>query len=384
MPKFELVEQPSRLRRAIARFDDAEVVAVDTEFTRRRTFYSILELVQLASADRELCIDGRLCDDLDAIGELFSNEQICFVFHSASQDLDVLYRRMPLPRHIFDTQIAAELCGFEAVSFQSLVELFVGIKLPKGTKTSNWSKRPLSCTQLNYAMNDVRYLLPVYDALFKQLDSLGRLDWLYEECRRLAEKTIASHTSSVEDAWMTFTSGWLLAPADQKVAQKLAVWREKRARSRDMPRQWVLTDQQIVQIAQNPPRNSHQLLSLLNLSDRRVSGWVHEVVRIANEPRIGSCEALWSKPKTASPREKALQKRIMSVIEHVAKVHDMPASLVCTRAEVQRLASGRRDVRLASGWRLEIAGESVDCLLSEWGQAPLSAGSSDGDGKLAD
>jgi len=384
MPKFELVEQPSRLHRAIARFDDAEVVVVDTEFTRRRTFYSILELVQLESAGCELCIDCRLCDDLDAIGELFSNEQICFVFHSASQDLDALYRRMSLPRHIFDTQIAAELCGFEEISFQSLVELFVGITLPKETKTSNWSERPLSCAQLDYAMNDVRYLLPVYDALFEQLDNLGRLDWLYEECRRLVEKTIASHTSSVDDAWMTFTSGSLLAPADQKVAQELAVWRERRARSRDMPRQWVLTDQQIVQIAQHPPRNSHQLLSLLNLSNRRVASWVHEVVRVANEPRSVSCEVLWSKPKIVGPREKTLQKRVMSLVRHVAKVHDMPASLVCTRAEAQRLARGQRDVRLASGWRFKIAGESVDCLLGEWGQAPLNSGLSDGDRELAD
>ena len=337
----------------------ASSIAIDTEFTRVRTYYSKLQLIQIASEELEFCIDVPQHDDLSPLQELLSSFDGDFIFHDASQDLDALRNISMSPGKIFDTQIAATFCGLKEISYRRVVEQCLGVSLSKSSTKTNWDRRPLSRQQIEYAMNDVRYLFPVHNKLLRMLQKLGYSDWVEEECTDLLNIYKLKHRP--EPCWKQFKFGAELQAADQIVAKDLVIWRDRRAKRVDMPLQWVLRDQQIFDIAALRPKTPAQLKSKIGVG-RNLSNsppWMTEILAIANRHRNKTSKVVWKKNTPLSAEKKRICNEILQIAHDVADRLNLPTTVLCTRKEATRLARNDRRVRLRSGWRYDQVGKEV-------------------------
>lgn len=271
-PLGTLVQTPAELARLCEGVRASEALGLDTEFVRTRTFYPKLGLVQVA--DRESChlIDALACEPWDSLVELLVDPRVVKVLHSASEDLEVLLRCFgALPTPLFDSQIAATLCGYGySPGYQRLVQEMFGLELPKGETRSNWLARPLSKSQLEYAALDVAYLVPIRERLVAQLEAKQRLHWAAEEFERLAELARAR----LDPAWgYERIKKGKLTTRQRGVLRALSDWREEAARERDLPRSFVVADDVLVQLARSRPRTVDELRTIKGLrpAERRRS-----------------------------------------------------------------------------------------------------------------
>ena len=358
------IEDPVQLREACAQISSCSYVAVDTEFTRIRTYRPKLQLIQLATDDFIFCVDTVLCSDLSPVLQLINSSSATIIFHSAGQDLDVLHDYDTLPKRIFDTQIAAWICGHEKLSFKSLVHEIVGLSLDKNMTRSNWQKRPFSQEQIRYALDDVRYLLPVYTNLDSKLRKLNRKKWLEEECVCLLD---ASHASSESDKVLkSFLQGGNLAVVDQYRAREMLIWREERARSIDLPRQWVMSDKQVVQIIQDKPKTSGELANSLAIKHGKAKIWMREVLSILQSRPSDIATPVWQPQESLTTRQKELSNHILRELKKVALKNRIPVEMICTRKEINSMVRGCRNSRIFSGWRREITEDVITTLLLEY------------------
>jgi len=357
-----LIESAGTLREYCIQLEQQSLIAVDTEFTRVRTYFSTLELIQIAAESVEFCVDAAQCKDLSALQGLMQLPARTIIFHSASQDLDVLKRVNLIPARIFDTQIAAVLCGYERISYQAMVDQVLGVSLAKELTRSKWDKRPFSPQQIEYAMDDVRYLIPLYDRLMEMLEQKNRLKWIEEECTRLLKQFVESNHSNV---WKHFHAAGNLPIPKQHIAKKLLIWREQRARKRNLPLQWVLSNQQVMEIATVYPRERKQLLEILGVDSSTKARWVTELLEILASRNRHSSEAVWKPVHSPTKSEKKLASRILREIGKVASEENIPVDLLCTRKEAIQLAHHRKinNVRLMSGWRRELVEKQVRYLI---------------------
>ncbi len=357
-----LIESAETLQEYCIQLEHQSLIAVDTEFTRVRTYFSILELIQIAAEGVEFCVDAAQCKDLSALQCLVQLPARTFIFHSASQDLDVLKRANLTPARIFDTQIAAVLCGYKRISYQAMVDQVLGVSLAKELTRSKWDKRPFSQQQIEYAMDDVRYLIPLYNVLMEMLEQRNRLKWIEEECARLLKQIVELNHS---DVWKHFHVAGNLPIPKQHIAKKLLIWRDQRARKRNLPLQWVLSNQQVMEIATVYPRSREQLLEILGIDSATKARWVTELQEILASRNRNSSEAVWKPIHKPTKSEKILASRILRDIGKVASAENLPVDLLCTRKEAIQLARHRKinNVRLMSGWRKELVEERVRVLI---------------------
>lgn len=359
-----LIETAGTLQECCTQLERQSLIAVDTEFTRIKTYFSALELIQIAAEGIEFCVDAAQCKDLSALQHLVQVPARTIVFHSASQDLDVLKQVNLIPARVFDTQIAAVLCGYERISYQAMVEQALGVSLAKELTRSKWNKRPFSQQQLEYAMDDVRYLIPLYNVLMEMLAQKNRLEWIEEECDRLLEQQYVELDQS--DVWKHFHVAGKLPIHKQHIAKKLLIWRDQQARQRNLPLQWVLSNQQVMEIATVYPRSRRQLLEILGLdSSTKKARWVTKLLEIIASQDRHSSEAVWKPGRLPTKSEKKLASQILSELGVVASEQNIPVDLLCTRKEAIQLARRRqiKNVRLMSGWRKELTAERVRKLI---------------------
>ncbi|HWK33142.1 MAG TPA: ribonuclease D, partial [Hyphomicrobium sp.] len=264
---MRIVTSSQDLTQAIGRLSASDFVTVDTEFLRESTFWPQLCLIQIASPEEAMIIDPMAAGiDLAPFWELMGNDRVTKVFHAARQDIEIVYARAGLvPRPVFDTQVAAMVCGFgESVSYVNLVKNVTGVDIDKSSRFTDWSRRPLSERQLEYALGDVTHLRDVYLHLKGDIDKAGRAEWLNEEMAVLTDpKTYASHP---EEAWQRLK----LRVKNRKalaVLMELAAWRERMAQSQDVPRSRVLRDEALYDIANQAPTSAEQLSQLRTLSE---------------------------------------------------------------------------------------------------------------------
>ena len=224
-----------------ARLARSPRIGLDTEFLRERTYRAELCLLQLSAPAEAVCIDPLALADLSPLAALLAAPGITKVMHASRQDLEVLLPVAGLTRPVFDTQIAASLTGLPAqVGYADLVQRLLGHGLAKSHTRTDWSRRPLSAEQIEYALDDVRYLLPLAAALQEQLARLGRLEWLSEELAALDDARAL--TLEPEDAWLRLKGLRELDPARERLARALAAWRERCALEHNRPRGWILSD----------------------------------------------------------------------------------------------------------------------------------------------
>lgn len=339
------------------RLTGEKYLAVDTEFTRTKTYFPKLELIQISSVNLMFCVDVPCISDWSSLREVVKSSATTTVLHSADQDLEVLAQYDLLPSRILDSQIAAQLCGAQKLSYKNIVEEYLGIELTKDQTRSNWSIRPLSSPQIQYALNDVRYVLPLFQVLRDQLQQMDRLSWLYEESARLLEQSIC--TLSADYAWKSFSGGATLNFHDQQLARQLLIWREKRAKSVNRPRQWIMSDHQIADLARNKPQTVQMTAHMLGKKRHRIPNWVSSVHAMLSAKTPNTHLPIWNSWKSLNSDQKRQVDELLDQINLFAMEIELPASLLCTRQEAVETVCGENSARMFSGWRWEIVGSKL-------------------------
>ncbi|WP_353249802.1 ribonuclease D [Salinisphaera sp. T31B1] len=334
-------------------------IAVDTEFLRESTYYPKLCLVQIADSHEIGLIDVLAIDDLSALAGLLVDDRVCKVFHSAEQDLEVLsqrFGRMPAP--LFDTQLAAALIGQDdQMGYARLISALLDIDLAKGHTRTDWSRRPLPEGALDYAADDVRYLVVAYTVIRQRLDELDRGDWLDDDLAALADP--ARFEVDTRSVWRRLKQWHRLPPAGQQVLAELADWRERQAMASDRPRKWVLPDDAVYAIARACPADRAALETIDALPAKTAARHGDDLlVRVqAGLARGTTPLAATPQPPTASQK-----KRIRAGMDRLterAETLNIPAAAIASRKEVAAMVDGERDLRLLTGWRRQAAGEAV-------------------------
>lgn len=344
--------------RLCERINGEKYLAVDTEFTRTKTYFPKLELIQIASVNLMFCVDVPCISDWSSLREVVKASATTTVLHSADQDLEVLAQHDLLPLRVLDSQIAAQLCGAQKLSYKNLVQEYLGIELTKDQTRSNWSIRPLSSLQIQYALNDVRYVLPLFQVLRDQLQQMHRLSWLYEESARLLEQS--NYSLSADSAWKSFSGGTTLNYRDQQLAKRLLIWREKRAKSVNRPRQWIMSDHQIAELAKSKPQSVQMTAHMLGKKRHRIPNWVSSVHAMLRAKTPSTHLPVWISWKNLNSDQKRQVDELLDQINQFATEIELPASLLCTRQEAVKTVCGEYSARMFSGWRWEIVGSKIE------------------------
>jgi ribonuclease D len=333
-------------------------IGLDTEFLRERTYRAQLCLVQVAAGDEAQCVDPLALGDLAPLAQVLAAEGVLKIMHASRQDLEVLLPVAGLTRPVFDTQIAASLTGLPAqVGYAEAVRRFLGRELSKSHTRTDWSRRPLSPEQVEYALDDVRYLLPLAARLEEELERLGRLAWLGEELVTLAD--IRALSVAPEDAWLRLKGLRPLDPARERLARALAAWRERSALEHNRPRGWILEDSVLREIVLQVPRTLGALAAIPQMPAglvKRRGAELLECVAIAQVPQPPP--GLPGRPRP-DPVRGALVKKLSSISQAVARELNLVPEVLATRRDLEQLADGRRDGVLLRGWRRAIVGERL-------------------------
>ncbi len=344
----------------------AEFVALDTEFMRERTYYARLCLVQLATDDVEAIVDPLAVDDLSPLLEVLFDVHMTKVLHAGQQDLEILYRLAgAVPAPVFDTQVAATLAGFPTqVGYGALVSEICGVRLDKSDTFTDWSRRPLSATQVEYALNDVRYLPGVYRELRERLESEGRLSWLEPEFDRMVDPGTYEVVS--EEQFRRIKRISSLKPRQLGVLMKLTAWREREAQRRDIPRKWVISDESLLEIARRAPVDRESLAAIRGVADKLAKGLYPAVLRaVADGASIPHDQLPRLERKRRRPVDVDGAVDLMAALVRLrAKEHGVATPLLASRGDLEHLAGGEReDSALLEGWRRSIVGDELLRLL---------------------
>lgn len=361
----KFINSSSDLSDFCAELVDAKWIAVDTEFLRDKTYYPIFCLLQIASSQSVACIDPIAINSLEPLEDILFNPNIVKVLHSGRQDLEIFYRYWKkLPAPIFDTQIAAPLIGLgDQISYANLISELLGITLRKGHTRTDWSQRPLSSDQLEYAADDVIYLGAAYLDLQSKLEALDRLDWLENDFAALLNPVL--YESPIDQAWLKISGYQYLQDYNLAILQALASWREATARELDIPRGWVVKDENLIDLARVTPQKTEQLRQIRGLDDRCIKRFGEAVVATIIKSRSNQPRSFHIKPpntKATLDRE-SLADLLGAVIRIRAAKHTLNPNILATRKDIEQFLDNPNDSKLLTGWRKTMAGEELLAIL---------------------
>ncbi len=363
---MNFIQTSSELADLCEKLAQEPYVAVDTEFIREKTYWPRLCLIQIASDNDEACIDPLAMDlDMSPLFALLNNPEVVKVFHSARQDVEIFYNltgKVPLP--LFDTQIAAMVCGFgESVSYQNLCASLVGVNLDKSQRFTDWSHRPLAPKQVEYALCDVTYLRDVYKKLKEKLESEGRTNWVDEEMAFIT----ASDTYRIDpnEAWLKIKTN----SKDRRflaILKELAKWRELEAQRINRPRKRILFDENLVELALCRPKDRYEISNMRGLpkgiADSRYSGAILDAIEIGKATLPEKCPEV--KNRLDAPKGKrALVEMLHILLTIKSEEYDVAPKLIATSEDILHIAiDGKPNVPAMTGWRREVFGEDALAL----------------------
>jgi ribonuclease D len=355
----------SELAATCRRMASHPFVTVDTEFLRETTYYPLLCVAQMASADEAVVIDALAPGiDLASFYSLMADEKVMKVFHAARQDIEIVWHGAKLiPHPIFDTQVAAMVLGYgDSISYDQLVQRITGDTLDKSHRFTDWTRRPLSEAQLLYAVSDVTHLRDVYLALVDDLGRRGRVDWVQEEMHVLTSAD--TYRMDPENAWQRLKTR-VRKPKEIAVLIEVAAWREREAQSRDVPRSRVLKDEVITDIAVQAPTTTDKLKSLRSLPKGfERSRWGEAIVAAVMRGLERDPKTL---PRTArfqpSANGTAVVELLKVLLRMISERHHVAAKVIATVDDLERIAADdAADVPALIGWRRELFGEKALAL----------------------
>jgi ribonuclease D len=352
-----------------------DFVTVDTEFLRETTYWPKLCLVQAATLDEAVLVDPLAPGlDLKPLFVLLADTRVTKVFHAARQDIEIFVKLSgSVPTNIFDTQIAASVCGFgDSVSYDNLVRSIANIELDKSSRFTDWSARPLSEKQKTYALADVTHLRDIYAALIKQVDATNRWDWVEDELEIL--RSIDTYVVQPEQAWERLKAK-LGRPRDLAALKVLAAWRERRAQESDQPRSRILKDDALVELAMQRPQ-SPEAFDKLRAVQRGYgrSGAAAEIINLMKEVEALSKAELPQMPERyrgPSPKG-AVGDLVRVLLKAVSEEHGVAARIIATSDDIDALVlDDNADVPALKGWRRKLFGDKA--LAIKHGRIGLAA-----------
>ena len=376
--KAELIESSEQMEELLARLEGETLIAVDTEFFRETTYYPQLALVQIATDSIVACIDPLAFDAKPALETLLLDENITKIFHSCSQDLEVLFYYLgQIPTSIYDTQIAnALLSEHQQIGYAKLVEAELGVQLDKSQTRTNWLQRPLSKEQLQYAGDDVLYLYQLQHKLDRQLHELGRKTWFEEESAALHydESTFQVDTDNL---WRRVKGSSRLNRNKLAIVQSIAVWREQLAQQQDKTRRKILSDDIVIDLAFNPPADDDELQQFIKRkkrADRR-----SQSIRLDNDQLRSLIDAIEhgkNLPEEQMPdnrftvldgEQKQVLKRLQQMVNDKAATLGIASAMLYSKKDLEKLIV-QQDTNVKSlsneaiahdSWRYRCIGEQL-------------------------
>ena len=364
--ELETVKTPEALADLCRSLRAAGRFALDTEFVGERTYLPRLCFVQVATEEFIALVDTLAFADLSPLWDLISDPSVGKVLHAAREDLRLAYygSGKQLPQNIFDTQVAAGLIGLPSypLSYARLAEALMGVKLSKAETRSEWDRRPLTPAQLEYARDDVRYLLPITDKINRMLEKLGRLGWLTEEMGRFSEAR--TYETAPEQAYLRLRIGRGFTARPTALLRAVAAWRESEAAARDVPARTLLRDDVLVELAQRPPRRLTDFRRLRGFPETEEVSFGSPLLDALNAARALPEDAL-PEPLSGSgpeetPRERALGDLLYGLGEALCLERHLAPELTLTKADALTLARGQSGAALLTGWRRQAVGEELE------------------------
>ena len=356
---LEIVTEPAALAQACAALRRSTRVALDTEFMRERTYHAQLCLVQLADTERIVVVDPIACSELGPLHALLTDSAVLKVLHSGRQDLEIFAQQMgSVPAPLFDTQVAASLLGLgDQIGYANLVQRLCSVTLEKLHTRIDWSVRPLPPGAMEYASDDVRYLLAVHDALCAELGQRERLQWLEAEFAQLAK--LDSYRTDPADAWRKVRGHQRLTEPQRARLATLAAWRERTALELDRPRGWVLKDDVIIDIARRNPADAQALAELRDMPPAVVKRRGAEI--LAALATAGGADAPAPEPlrPRLTPEQDGLVDLLAALTRKRAAEHGVAVANLATRKELERLVLGERELEVLAGWKRATVGEAL-------------------------
>ena len=357
--KSQIISDNITLREIMQHMKQSAFVAIDTEFMRDSTYYPKLCLIQMASPDKAVCIDPLADIDMSIILELLHDEKVTKIFHAGRQDIEIfVHLSGQVPRAIYDTQIAAMVCGLgDQVGYDKLVKHFEGTILDKSSRYSDWSARPLSARQVAYALDDVIYLARLFPKIQKKLHKTGREKWVESEMRQITDKSL--YVADPATAYKRIKTGFLRPEQMNRLAE-LAKWREKEAQKKNLPKPRIMRDEILTMLALHPPKNIEgcgKIRGFPGGKSGKLAGPVLETLKKAAQipreqwPQIDPLERNKKPPAAVSELLRVL-------LKHICAQHQVAPKLVASAHDLDALALGDgASVPALHGWRFDIFGQ---------------------------
>lgn len=359
------IDNPADLAAYCAGLRQQRWFALDTEFMREKSYYPQLCLIQIATEDSVVCIDPYGIDDLGPLLDLLYDHTILKVLHAARQDLEIFHvMRGTPPAPVFDTQLAATLLGHgDQIGYGALVKETLGVELDKAHSRTDWSARPLSAEQLEYAADDVRYLVQVYLRQRAALEQSGRSDWLAEDFAALSDA--GSYDTPPQEAWRRIKGVNYLRGVQLAVLQQLAAWREQLAQQTDRPRRWVLKDEVMFDLAKLMPDSLDKLGRIRGLEKGTLERNGARLLELIGQGKAQP-KAAWPQLERVvrlAPEQEAVVDAMMALVRLRALEQRVSVPTLAPRREVERLLGDDPEAMLHHGWRAQLVGHDLQRLL---------------------
>tara|TARA_Y100000782_G_scaffold41136_1_gene46218 strand:+ start:659381 stop:660523 length:1143 start_codon:yes stop_codon:yes gene_type:complete len=360
-----LIQTQADFDQALAHLKKANVIAVDTEFHRERTYYPELCLIQVGTEEEAYAIDPLAKElDLQPLLDLLLDPKVVKVFHAARQDLEIFQQMTGkvLP-NVFDTQIAAMALGFgEQISYINLIERTLSTRLSKAQQLTNWQRRPLTDQQLRYALDDVVYLIKAYHNIINRLKSKDRLSWLDdEEERLLSEEAFASNPDQL-------TKGMRLkdrSPQAYTALRRLALWRDEKAQEENRPRHYIIKNEALIVLAQQRPTTAPETENMRMISKdfiRRYGSELFPILQEIQSADAADLERPAKRPQRSETADGMVLKLTQLLVAHTAEQENITPRLIATTSDIEDFILGKPS-QLDKGWRYELLGKELKALL---------------------
>ncbi len=361
-----LVENDAQLKDFLALCEKSSYMAIDTEFLREKTYYAKLCLIQVAVEGCTAIIDPFTIEDLSVMAPVLTNQNVVKIFHASSQDIEILYHETGVvPDPVFDTQVAAALLGkSQQASYAALVQSFCQVTLPKKDSFTDWSRRPLSPSQVEYAADDVTYLPRIYHDMIEELNEKGRLSWLNDAFAEISNPK--KYEVDPRNRYRKLKRVNQLSQRQMAAAREFAAWREERAQKLNIPRKWVVSDEQIVEACRREPRSLDELYMVRGLKESLKSGDARHVLQLINKGLTCPEEDLpQTKTNQRSEANVDIAVDLMNAIVRLrARENKIAPQTLAPHAELMKLARGHdEDCELLKGWRYHVVGKELSEFL---------------------
>ncbi|MXO68402.1 ribonuclease D [Altererythrobacter marinus] len=364
MKIHDLITTTDELADLCERLAQSDFVSVDTEFMRENTYWPELCLVQIANEKEAAAIDP-LADGIDLsplLDLMCDNEDVLKVFHAGGQDVEIIYNLTgKTPHPIFDTQIAMmAISQSEQIGYANLVESWLGITVDKGARFTDWSRRPLTARQIEYAIGDVTHLSKIFPKILRKLIKTGRGEWLDAEMEKLADP--ANYRNDAGDAWRRIRQAGR-NPAVLGRLKALAAWREGEAQHKNIPRGRIMRDETLADIASHPPKKQGDLIKVRGLSNAWKDNDIGKrLMKVLEKAEPLPADEMPDKPKRGAPlgKEGALVADLLKLLLKIrTREIDVAARLLTRSDEMEALAAGVRNLPVLEGWRYDVFGRDA-------------------------